>query len=126
MVLKVILNSMTFQTSQRLELLARFPDTTFPAQLSPTSPAVRMCAKNAKISSALREKANLMYAQGEEDAALQLYNQSLQFCPQEDGEEESGVAFLYDNRSAVWANRGSWAMAIRDVDLALEVRLECL
>ena len=66
------------------------------------------------MSGALREKGNLSYAQGDPDAALQFYNQALQFT--EAGEE---TALVFANRSAVWSDKREWRLSIRDIDLAL-------
>ena len=59
-------------TEDRLKLVASFPETQFAAQLKLDCVAN---AKNGKLSSALREKGNLCYAQGDCDSALRLYNQ---------------------------------------------------
>lgn len=59
-------------TEERLQLVASFSETQFAPQLKLD------CASNAKsgkLSSALREKGNLCYAQGDCDSALRLYNQ---------------------------------------------------
>ncbi len=74
-----------------------------------------MCRKNSKISGALREKGNLSYAQGDLDAALQFYNQALQFA---DTGEDLSTALA--NRSAVWTDKKRWSLAVRDIDLALD------
>lgn len=62
-------------TEARLRLLAKFPETQFAAQLKLDCVSN---AKNGKLSSALREKGNLCYAQGDCESALRLYNQV--FC----------------------------------------------
>lgn len=65
-------------TQDRLRLVASFPETQFAAQLKLDCVAN---AKNGKLSSALREKGNLCYAQGDCESALRLYNQvNLFFC----------------------------------------------
>ena len=74
----------------RLRLLSEFPQCRFRHQLSEGAPALRLCRKNPKLSGALREKGNLSYAQGDPDAALQFYNQTLQFA---DTEEETALVF---------------------------------
>ena len=51
---------------------------------------MRLCRKNGKLSGALREKGNLSYAQGDPDAALQFYNQTLQFA---DTDKETALVF---------------------------------
>lgn len=59
-------------TEDRLRLVASFPETQFAAQLKLDCVTN---AKNGKLSSALREKGNLCYAQGDCESALRLYNQ---------------------------------------------------
>ncbi len=59
-------------TENRFKLLAKFSETQFAPQLKLDCVAN---AKNGKLSSALREKGNLCYAQGDCDGALRLYNQ---------------------------------------------------
>ena len=59
-------------TESRLKLLAEFPETQFNSQFKLDCVSN---AKNGKLSSALREKGNLSYAQGDCDSALRLYNQ---------------------------------------------------
>ena len=59
-------------TEKRLRLIASFSETQFAAQLKLDCISN---AKNGKLSSALREKGNLCYAQGDCEAALRLYNQ---------------------------------------------------
>ena len=59
-------------TEKRLRLIASFSETQFAAQLKLDCVSN---AKNGKLSSALREKGNLCYAQGDCEAALRLYNQ---------------------------------------------------
>ena len=61
-------------TESRLKLLAEFPETQFNSQFKLDCVSN---AKNGKLSSALREKGNLSYAQGDCDSALRLYNQVL-------------------------------------------------
>ena len=61
-------------TESRLRLLAEFPETQFNSQFKLDCVSN---AKNGKLSSALREKGNLSYAQGDCDSALRLYNQVL-------------------------------------------------
>ena len=73
-------------TEDRLRLIASFSESQFAAQLKLDCVSN---AKNGKLSSALREKGNLCYAQGDCEAALRLYNQVcrmpsffvLFFCP---------------------------------------------
>ena len=59
-------------TEKRLRLIASFSETQFATQLKLDCVSN---AKNGKLSSALREKGNLCYAQGDCEAALKLYNQ---------------------------------------------------
>ena len=59
-------------TEKRLRLIASFSETQFATQLKLDCVSN---AKNGKLSSALREKGNLCYAQGDCEAALRLYNQ---------------------------------------------------
>ncbi len=59
-------------TENRFQLLAKFQETQFAPQLKLDCVAN---AKNGKLSSALREKGNLCYAQGDCESALRLYNQ---------------------------------------------------
>ena len=59
-------------TEERLQLVASFSETQFAAQLKLDCVSN---AKSGKLSSALREKGNLCYAQGDCDSALRLYNQ---------------------------------------------------
>ena len=59
-------------TESRLKLLAEFSETQFAAQFKLDCVSN---AKNGKLSSALREKGNLSYAQGDCESALRLYNQ---------------------------------------------------
>ncbi len=59
-------------TEKRLKLIASFAETQFAPQLKLDCVSN---AKNGKLSSALREKGNLCYAQGDCDSALRLYNQ---------------------------------------------------
>ena len=80
----------------RLRLLSEFPQCRFRHQLSEGAPALRLCRKNPKLSGALREKGNLSYAQGDPDAALQFYNQTLQFA-EADGE----TALVFGNRDQI-------------------------
>ena len=61
-------------TESRLKLLAEFPETQFNSQFKLDCVSN---AKNGKLSSALREKGNLSYAQGDCESALRLYNQVL-------------------------------------------------
>ena len=66
-------------TEKRLRLIASFSETQFATQLKLDCVSN---AKNGKLSSALREKGNLCYAQGDCEAALRLYNQvNLPFFP---------------------------------------------
>ena len=58
----------------RLKLLAEFQETQFNSQFKLDCVSN---AKNGKLSSALREKGNLSYAQGDCESALRLYNQVL-------------------------------------------------
>ena len=81
----------------RLRLLSEFPQCRFRHQLSEGAPAVRLCRKNPKLSGALREKGNLSYAQGDPDAALQFYNQTLQFADADNGE----TALVFGNRDQI-------------------------
>jgi hypothetical protein len=69
---KVWLSTDDSQTEKRLKLLAEFSETQFAAQLKLDCVSN---AKNGKLSSALREKGNLCYAQGDCESALRLYNQ---------------------------------------------------
>ncbi len=120
---------------ERLQLLSEFSQTRFVEQLARESPLSKICAKNDKISVALREKASLSYAQvrgqhpgprmpfkasfcpqGDCDTALQLYNQSLQFCPL--GGPEACAIFA--GRSAIWVDWSQWDEAIADIDRALQ------
>ena len=59
-------------TEERLQLVASFSETQFAPQLKLDCVSN---AKSGKLSSALREKGNLCYAQGDCDSALRLYNQ---------------------------------------------------
>ena len=59
-------------TEDRLKLVASFSESQFAAQLKLDCVSN---AKNGKLSSALREKGNLCYAQGDCESALRLYNQ---------------------------------------------------
>ena len=59
-------------TEERLQLVASFAETQFAPQLKLDCVAN---AKSGKLSSALREKGNLCYAQGDCESALRLYNQ---------------------------------------------------
>ena len=58
-------------TEERLQLIASFTETQFAPQLKLS----QANAKSGKLSSALREKGNLCYAQGDCESALRLYNQ---------------------------------------------------
>ena len=106
----------------RLQLLAEFPETQFSAQLKLDCVSN---TKNHKLSSALREKGNLAYAQGDTNNALTLYNQSLQFAETEAGGSgdtavDNDLSLGYANRSAVWVDLSEHQLAIRDVELAFE------
>ena len=105
------------RTLDRLQLLAEFPETQFAPQLKLDCVAN---SKNKKLSAALREKGNLCYAQGEAESALNLYNQSLQFAPNDEDEETRDLAITYANRSAVWVDKNELNLAIRDADFAFE------
>ena len=105
------------ETLDRLLLLAEFPETQFAPQLKLDCVAN---TKNQKLSGALREKGNLCYAQGETEQALNLYNQSLQFAPDEDEEDSKDLAITYANRSAVWLDKNHHSLALRDADFAFE------
>ena len=61
-------------TEERLTLVASSAETQFAPQLKLDCVAN---AKSGKLSSALREKGNLCYAQGDCESALRLYNQVL-------------------------------------------------
>ena len=71
---KLWLSSDDTLTEKRLKLLAEFSETQFNSQFKLDCVSN---AKNGKLSSALREKGNLSYAQGDCDSALRLYNQVL-------------------------------------------------
>ena len=103
------------KTKDRLQLIAKFVESQFQSQLSSDGPAIKICKKNPQLSSALREKANLCYAQGDCQAALGLYNQCLQFSSTEES------ATVFSNRSAVWADLEEWEAGIGDIDLALRL-----
>ena len=112
------------RTCERLQLVAEFPETQFGPQLK--LDCVASC-KNPKLSMALREKGNLFYAQGDTDRALQMYNQSLQFAIHDPDDIENiddigtrELAITYANRSAVWADRKEYTLAIRDADFAFQ------
>ena len=65
-------------TEERLQLIASFTETQFAPQLKLDCVSN---AKSGKLSSALREKGNLCYAQGDCESALRLYNQVLHMMP---------------------------------------------
>ena len=71
---KLWLSSDDTLTEKRLKLLAEFSETQFNSQFKLDCVSN---AKNGKLSSALREKGNLSYAQGDCESALRLYNQVL-------------------------------------------------
>ena len=98
---------------QRLQLLNSHEETRFEPHFAPSSPAMKLAGKNGKLSGALLEKAKLAFAQGEEEYALRLLNQSLQFATA----EVSGHVYLH--RSSVWINRGEWNEVLKDSDRAL-------
>lgn len=115
---KLWLSADDSRTQDRLRLVAQFPESSFSRLLSSSPdescPAIRICRKNSDLCSALREKANLCYAQGDCHAALGLYNQGLQFA----SPEESGP--ILSNRSAVWVDLEDWSSGIQDIDLAFK------
>jgi hypothetical protein len=106
------------RNAERIALIAEFPEADFAAQLSASGPSVRICSsKNAKLSSALLEKAKLAFAQDAVgEAVLVLLNQSLQFAPPADVDLAVQILSL---RSSLWAERRRWRLAVRDVDRAL-------
>ncbi|TRY78056.1 hypothetical protein TCAL_06487 [Tigriopus californicus] len=103
------LSSDETRLEDRIRLLASFPICQFEEVF-----ASNLDGKNPKLASHLLDKANLAFAQGDNDTSLKLLNQSLQFA----GDSEIGQ--IYFSRAALWSSLGQDQFVLADLAQALE------
>lgn len=103
------LSSDESRLEDRIRLLASFPICQFEEVF-----ASNLDGKNPKLASHLLDKANLAFAQGDNDTSLKLLNQSLQFA------DDSEVGQIYFCRAALWCSLSENQFVLADLNQALE------